>query len=325
MKRVIKIINILFILVLVNESVMSQLVMEDVNKVGQAGFKFLSLGVGARNTSMGEAAATNEGDAVSMFWNPAGIVSMENAGFFAGYTQWFAGISQSSAAVVVPISWLGHIGLSVSMVNYGDVEATVIPSSSNDNDIGYLDNGIIKPSASVYAFTYGKSLSDRFQFALTVKYAYENLVAMNKGSIAFDFGTIYKAKVHDIKIAVVMQHFAFSELSYINEDFQLPLTFRVGFSADALSLFGVDTESSKLNLAIELAKPIDYSERTHLGAEYWYKDFLALRAGYKFNYDTEGLTAGFGVKYSGFEFRYSFVNHGSLLGSVNRFGLLFNM
>ncbi len=105
----------------------------------------------------------------------------------------------------------------------------------------------------------------------------------------------------------------------------LPLTFRVGFSVDALSLSGVDSETSKLNLAIEAAKPRDYSERIHLGAEYWYRDLLALRAGYRFNYDTEGLTLGFAIKYNVFELGYSFVNYDSRLGNVSRFGLMYNM
>ncbi len=197
----------------VHESALSQLVFDDFNKVGQAGFKFLSIGVGARNTAMAGAAATNEGDAVSLFWNPAGIVSMENIGFFAGYTQWFADISQSSVSAVIPVSWIGHIGLSASVMNYGDIESTIVPGVDNDNDIGYIDNGIINPSAYQVGLTYGKALTQNFHFALTVKYAHEDLVEMEKGAVAFDFGTIYNAQVHDIKIAVVMQHFVFEELS----------------------------------------------------------------------------------------------------------------
>ncbi len=323
MKRILILLSVVFILLIVNDSAFGQLEHREVNKVGQAGFKFLSFGVGAKNTSMAGAGITNEGDAVSMFWNPAGIVSLKNSGLFVGYTQWFADISQSSVAAVLPVAGIGHFGISASSVNYGDIESTSIPG--DDNKIGYTDVGIINPSASFIGLTYGLALTDRFQFGITAKYAYENLVVEKKGALAFDFGTIYKAKVHDIKIAVVMQHFVFSELKYIKEDFTLPLTFRVGFSAEALSLAGYQSDISKLKIAIEAVKPIDFSERIHLGAEYLYDGFLALRGGYRFNYDTEGLTLGFGINYEGFELRYSFVSQGALLGSVNRFGLLFNM
>ena len=43
--------------------------------------------------------------------------------------------------------------------------------------------------------------------------------------------------------------------------------------------------------------PPDNSEKLNLGAEYGFHDYLFLRGGYKLNYDTEGLTAGFGVKF----------------------------
>jgi len=38
-------------------------------------------------------------------------------------------------------------------------------------------------------------------------------------------------------------------------------------------------------------------KRLNAGAEYGFKDFLFLRTGYNFNYDTEGLGAGAGVKF----------------------------
>ena len=38
-------------------------------------------------------------------------------------------------------------------------------------------------------------------------------------------------------------------------------------------------ESQSLVLAIDAVHPRDYTERIHVGGEYWYMDMIALRAG----------------------------------------------
>jgi len=83
-----------------------------------------------------------------------------------------------------------------------------------------------------------------------------------------------------------------------------------------------------LNLAIDAIHPRDYTERIHIGGEYWYNDMIAIRSGYKFNYDEEGLTAGVGFKYniSGVNLKvdYSYSDFGRF-NAVSRFsfGLAF--
>lgn len=327
MRKIIKVLCLILFLSLFQGTIYSQddLTSDDFKKVGQAGFKFLSIGVGTRNTAMGGAAGTNEMDPVSVFWNPAGIAKMKNNAVFMGYTQWFADIDQGSLSAVFPVQNIGSFALSFSYFNYGDIEKTGIPgsgASSFEEGIAYVDLGMINPSALTVGLTYSRALTDRFQVGGTVKYAYENLIEMTMGTIAIDFGTIYSVGTHELKISAIMQNFAFSELSYIQQDFMLPLTFKIGFSGDILSVAGYELEESKLILAIETVKPRDYSERVHLGMEYIYNNMFVLRGGYKFNYDTENFTLGFSIKNSGFDLGYSFANFDTKLGGgVNRFDL----
>lgn len=302
-----------------------ELTYDDFKKVGQAGFKFLSIGVGTRNTAMGGASSANENDPVSVFWNPAGIANIERTAVFMGHTQWFADINQSALSAVHSFGNVGNFGVSFSYFNYGDIERTAIPgtgSSFYEENIAYVDLGIINPYALTVGLTYGKALTNKFKIGSTIKYAYEDLVAMSKGVFAIDFGTIYSVGLHDLKIAAVMQNFSFSQQTYITQDFGLPLTFRIGFSGDILSLVGKGNSKSKIILVIEAVKPRDFSERFHFGTEYIFNNIFALRGGYRFNYDTENFTFGFSVKYSGFDLGYSFANYESRLGGgVNRFDL----
>ncbi len=312
--KILPAIGLFLLLVFGNSSAQQSLYYKDFNKVAQAGFKFLAIGVGARNTAMGGAAVTNEGDAASLFWNPAGIASIDGRSVFVGYTSWIVETSQQAAAAVLSLGKLGSIGVSVLMMDYGVIKGTAI----SNNDIGYINTGNLKPSSYSMGLTYARKLTDKFQFALTTKYCREDLTVMAQDVMAFDFGTIYHAGAHGIKIAVTMQNFVFKQPKYVSEEFMLPLTFRVGFAGDILSLTGIESETSRLDLVIEATKPRDFSERVHLGSEYWYRNTFALRGGYRFNYDSEGLTLGLGVKMQSFEIGYSYADFGDHLGNVSR-------
>ena len=114
-----------------------------------------------------------------------------------------------------------------------------------------------------------------------------------------------------------------SQIKYYEENFQLPLTFAISFGMDVLDLISEEHQNS-LILAVDAIHPRDYTERIHLGGEYWFKNMFALRAGYKFNYDEEGLTAGVGLKYTiagtSIKLDYAYSDLG-IFETVSRFSL----
>jgi hypothetical protein len=54
--------------------------------------------------------------------------------------------------------------------------------------------------------------------------------------------------------------------------------------------------SHKFTIAAEYLQVRDFSNKVHVGGEYWFQDQIALRGGYKFGYDEEGWTAGVGFR-----------------------------
>ena len=103
----------------------------------------------------------------------------------------------------------------------------------------------------------------------------------------------------------------------------MPLTLVVGAAVDVFDFMGGGSDNSLL-LAVDAIHPRDYTERIHAGAEFWYADMVALRGGYKFNYDEEGLTLGGGIKYGvggiALKIDYAYSDFG-IFDSVNRFSL----
>jgi len=78
-----------------------------------------------------------------------------------------------------------------------------------------------------------------------------------------------------------------------------------------------------LTMAAEGSHPSDNLEKYNAGLEYVFKDRFVLRTGGRFNYDTDGFTAGGGVRLPFGEegemrFDYAFQDFG-ILTEVHRF------
>jgi len=129
------------------------------------------------------------------------------------------------------------------------------------------------------------------------------------------FGTLYyPGWIPNFRIAMATQNLA-TRL--------LPLTFRLVVATDVMDFLSSDLSDHSLIVALEMLHPRDYSERLHLGAEYQFLKAFAFRAGYKFNYDEEGLTlgAGFEREFIRLKLRvdYAWSEFGDVFDPVQRF------
>jgi len=301
-------------------------------KLGQTGFKFLDVGAGARPAAMGEAYTVISDDANAIFHNPAGIAQMKAKKFdmAVSRTQWFADISYNAVGIAINGGIWGNFGLSVIPgPDYGDIFGTVV----SDNERGYEDTGPVDVSAFAMGLAYGRKFTDKFMIGGHVKYAYQHLgsnpmqyqdpltdstwigTQVNEiSTIAYDFGTIFYPGFKSFRFGMSVHNFS-GAVKYEEYGFQLPLTFKIGIGMDILDLFGEHPGQSFL-LAIDAVHPRDYTERLQIGGEYSI-GILKLRAGYKFNYDEEGLCAGVGIYAGGVKLDYAYNAFGAF-DLVNR-------
>ena len=143
------------------------------------------------------------------------------------------------------------------------------------------------------------------------------------------------AGYNGIKLAMAAQNFG-GAVKYLDESdreagYDLPLMFRIGLSAAVLGGSDAFLTSSPMHRLIVSAEAIntnDFSERLHLGGEYWFSDFLALRAGYRMNYAEGNWSLGFGLSpsFAGMEVRldYAYVAY-EFLDAPHRFTLTVGM
>jgi len=299
---------------------------QQVKKVGQTGMQFLKVDVAARPAAMAGAAIMNSYGADAMFYNPAGLAEMTTSGdVFASRVNWIASMGLNAGAIAKNLGNLGVIGANFVSMDYG----TLIGTRVADNTQGYDETGNVDVGAYVVGFSYARGLTDKFRIGGQIKYASQHLgsnlmpdgstVKNSVSTLAYDIGTIFYPGWKSLRFGMSVRNFS-QQIRYEENTFELPLTFRIGAAMDMLDLLGGVSNQSFV-LEVDALHPRDYSERLHVGGEYWYGDMIALRAGYKFNYDEEGLNLGFGLKYGiagiNLKFDYAYSNLG-LFNNVNR-------
>jgi hypothetical protein len=304
--------------------------------LGTSGAQFLQIPVGARPAAMGGAYIAQASDAAALFWNPAGIVHVPANEAIFGHTEWWATIQLNHFAYVHTMEDVGSFGVSLTALSMDKMEVTTELEPEGTGSFFDAQDLMIGVS-------FARRLTEDFSAGLTVKYISQRIWNETAGGVAFDIGTQYRIGFKDLTIAMSMTNFG-TDLRYdgldlnrkydaspgqLNnrltparlepEDYPLPLHFQVGLSMTVLS-----TEDFSVLVATDVTHPNDNDERINVGSEVQFVDYLFLRGGYRFGYDTEGLTLGAGVSVplgdTRLTFDYAYALY-DLLPDINRFSL----
>ena len=286
-------------------------------KVAQAGFKFLSNPIGARGAGLGNAYMALAEDASAIFWNPAGIARTEHGSVFFDATKGIADINYFAGAASWNFEDYGVFGVSAMWMDYGNFVGTRL----NPITGGYDLTGDFSPTAFAVGVTYARTMTDRFGFGGTVKWArvdfgtsvssqvtdtdaQGNPIAVDEQDIShslnvpvFDVGVMYYTHIKGIRFGATFRNFS-QEKEFIADEFSLPLELKFGGAADLIDLFALHGlgPNHAATFSSDFQHSRDFSSRIHYGVEYWYRGALALRGGYKANYDEETVTFGVGLR-----------------------------
>ncbi|MEE9168074.1 MAG: PorV/PorQ family protein [Candidatus Neomarinimicrobiota bacterium] len=308
-------------------------------KLGQTGFQFLSVTSDARAAGMGGAMTTVEAYSASLFFNPAGMARVPNLlDVRFNQNEWIADIMHNSFSLSFRPGGgeYGVFGLSLLSVDYGDIQGTMVA----ENEQGYVETETFTPSALAVGIGYARALTDKFSVGAHLKSAHQSLgksvipvtdttntlIKNLARATAFDFGTIYFTGFKSLAFGMSVRNFS-DEIKFESEGFQLPLTFRIGVSMDVLDLLPEKTFQSLL-VSLDAVHPRSYPEYVDLGMEYTLAGMFAVRSGYLFNREEQGLTVGVGVqkrlKNIFFAVDYSSSPFG-VFGNIQRLSLQFSL
>jgi len=307
-------------------------------KVGTTSAPFLKIGVGARAVALGDNYTALANDASALYWNPAGITSLNRISISANHTSWFAGITHDAVLVAIPVGDAMAFGVDLTYLSSGDIEQTTLEEQEG--------TGIFYDATDfALGFTYAQKLTDRFSVAVKGKYISQKIYNETASTFAVDFGTIYQTDFKGLRIGMNMANFggnmqmAGNDLVEVKEDpytgslsetvrntesWPLPIIFRVGVAVDILGAndgFIIDP-ANRITFAMDAMHPNDNNETIGAGLEYEWNEFLALRAGYKANHEIQNLSIGGGLHFvlSGVHFNidYAYADFGDL-DAIQRF------
>lgn len=313
-------------------------------KVGSTSMQFLKVMPCARATAMGDAYTVLATGAEAVYWNPAGVAYVPNQALSLTYLKWIFDTQQGALSFASSVGNYGAVGVQMQYVDYGEIPEAVWGAPYNEADINPgLTGRTFRPYAYLVGLSYANRLTDKFSTGVSVKYAHESLydgqtvTAVNStgdtvnvntwgNGLIFDFGLSYNTGFHTVRLGASMQNFG-ANVRYASEASPVPMSLRVGIVADAIGQDALlfPSEDSRLTVEFDLFQPNDYAQQAHLGLEYEFANVIALRMGYKFNYDADGFTAGVGVQQTFSEMQLTFdYSYGALsynLGSVHRISL----
>lgn len=315
---------------------------QTVSKVGTSAAPFLKIGAGARTLAMGESGVSHINDVTSMYWNPAGLATMQNSQVIFNHYDFIADLNFEYAGFAIVVPELGTIGASFTYLGAPDIERTTYLRQEGTGEM---------ISSSFYAFgvSFARMLTNRFGLGGSIKYVQENLWHTSSTGFALDLGVNYTTIFKNVKIGMSISNFGtamkldgrdltvqhdispssdgnngniYAKLS--TDDYPLPVLFRFGISSNLTRDF-FEIEDHDLIVAVDALHPNDNREYLNVGGEYVYNKLFALRAGYRqlFLEDSEGgLTFGFGLHYDmdqiGINLDYAALDYGRL-DYVNKF------
>ncbi|MCX7611994.1 MAG: PorV/PorQ family protein [Ignavibacterium sp.] len=275
---------VIFLLVVFSKILLPQ----EFKKTATAGFTFLEIPVTARYAGLGESSvALSDLNSDGIFINPASIgFTNQTHSFSSSYANWFADIKHYAMSYSYNSSF-GVFAAGVIIMDFGSMPRTVAGGGQKVYNI----IGSFNANSIAAALGYSKMLTDRFSFGIVAKYVEEKIDIYKASNILLDGGVLYFTGLGSLRIAASLQNFG-TNTKFINDEFKMPIVFKLGAAAE---LIGSKESDYRVTLITEASHPTDANERLNFGAEISWNEMVTFRGGYKFFYDEETYSLGFGV------------------------------
>lgn len=286
---------------------------------------WMTITPGARPNGMGEAFTALANDATASYWNPAGLAFVDPSSqeITLQHSNWLPQLADDL--------YYEYLGYSNYIEGWGGVGGNLTFMSMGEQ-LETTESG--QELGSFYSYgmaltgSFGTEVAPGVSVGLGLKFIYDHLYYEDSGkgtSFGADMGFLYRLPMEQIGLSGAGQVNVGGSLSNLgpnmsyggsSENNPLPRTLRLG-----LAYIPFDSQLTRLRCTADYSKILtnvddglseEFNEnKWGAGAEFWYYDLLALRAGYI--HDTEGIstiqgpTFGAGIQYSGFQLDMAFI------------------
>ncbi len=282
----------------------------------------LQLPIGARAAAMGSAFTGLASDLSALYYNPAGLSTMQSREAAFMYVKGFEDQSIQHFGLGGPVPFAGLIGEgytslagSILLAQQGTVEINRLKpdgslGSTESREAGSDMVASLGYSERVAVFEMPlkeETLRVEHFMGLTGKYIRSTLAeAYTATAYAGDLGYLVRVPEAGFALGASILNIG-SKLTYIEEGDPLPLTYRAGVSwkpalPDTMTL-PARQELTFSGDALYLAR--EKAWRGMFGAEFAAMKSYALRFGYRVNDDAAGVTVGFGAGWESLSMDYA--------------------
>ncbi len=259
-----------------------------VSAVNQAGQETpFSVGVGARALGMGGGFTSLANDASAIYYNPAGLASLQWQEFSAMHMTLFEGSIFDYGGWVYPDLKLGGIGIGYMRIGTNDIVRR--------ND--YTDEGTFGYSNSEVILAYGKNLQGSVSAGLSFKIVNQSLDNLSDYGFGFDIGMMAHIR-KKVSFGLLFRNLVPPELTLKNSSETSPISIVGGMAVHDLAL----SKTDRLAASFDLEKIENKEVEVHTGVEFTLYNNYMLRAGY----DRDNLSFGAGVQLERFRFDYAY-------------------
>lgn len=295
-------------------------------RTGTGGAAELLIPVGPRGIAMAGANLSTSTGIEALFWNPAGVASMQNnADVIFSHMSYIADIGVDYGAIAANFEGFGVISFSLKTLDVGDI---LITTTQNPDGTGET----FSPTFLVAGLSYSRQLTESISVGLTTNFISERMADVSASGVAFDVGVMYNnlADINGLSLGVVIKNlgpemkysggglFQQGQIDGVNRPptfytidaaaFELPTNFQLG-----LGYSPVLDEINSLQFSGIYQNNNFSGDEYKIGGEYGYDNMFFVRAGYQFapliseDY-LYGFTAGVGIDYEveGFGFKVDY-------------------
>jgi hypothetical protein len=283
-------------------------------------FNFLRTDVGARAAGLAGSFVSVANDPVSLFYNPAGIATLDSARGAIGYFKNLLDFNSGYAVYGRSIADVGYVAAGIVYANYGSFDQT--------DEAGTITGTF---SASDLAFTlgYGNTLEENLTFGAAVKLIHSSIAGYSSTALAADAGLLYMIPESRLSIGASVRTLGAQLSSFAGVSEPLPVDLSIGASIVPRGIpLLLNLNFHKLTANVE-----SFSSRFRsftLGGEFTLSRHLQFRVGYNNDLRADlktggtsgmaGFSGGLGLRVSSYSIDYALSSLGAI-GSIHRISI----
>jgi hypothetical protein len=262
------------------------------DRIGTAGAQELRVPVGAASVALGGSSVALGGGLANVFYNPASLASTDDSEAMASWSSYLADADVNYIALSTKLGNQGNLGLSVKVLNVGDITVTTEEAPEGTGEI-------LTPNFAVLGLTYARRMTDRVLLGATGTFINERISDATAKGFAFDLGVQYDTGWRGLRFGFAMKNVGpdmrfdgpdFEERIQVPGDdpssqphvvrlrpaaFELPSYLQIGAIYDLR--FG---ENRTLSVLGAFQGNNFNTDEYRLGAEFMLGEWLALRGGF---------------------------------------------